>query len=1750
MKTNHKLTTWTKLGCALAMAVIGLQSTPRAYATAASDVEADFKSQLVALGVTDYTKATASQTKNAVLNAIAGFPGTSAFAGDFSDANSYATAMVNRVATLKSANVADVVTGAMVGIGSNSSLTKGSDKSSASFAALITATPSALSETVRLGLGSPVATALPRSLAAAVGGGVSQTLGLDSNRATLATTISGLVGVTNFATIADEIATPSLTGSGKALIAKNVALKVPALSAADATDGVAAIAKIVAAESGADRALTAYSVASAANAAIYAGDIAYQVAGLAGTDKAAIAYSVTRAQSTKAVDINTKVLSLVTGSANSDDQVRIAISGTVVSFSTVIAADVVKISGTAAAAVSGSNVVALTQKIFTSAPSAVVSVNTNNAAIAAAIASAQPAKGSDIVTTAIGYLNTITLNTPSNRSATATAVAVAVKNQGVFSPISLVAQAAAGLESSGSSKGGLAKAVAGGSGLLAYAPAIARDVAALSGTGAAGDQAIIANLVASTVGVSGSAGLAGEIAYQVGTNFNGNAANIGAVAAAVAKAQVTLAPSINARVLDLVSGATYDADQSRITIAKTITGLSTISADNINKISGATAALISGSNAKDLAAGIITGLASALGTATNDTNIAIAIAKVQPASASEIAKAAADSLGLSGTTSLKTVTNQKAIAASVAAVALSKGESSQVSLVAKLVSQLVTSGSDKGNIAKAVAGGSLIVTSTSIVEGLPVVTTGTYKTLAYAPQIARDAAQSGAGGAILSVQDQGIIANLVASTTGVSTTAGLAGEIAYQVGTNMSSAGDIGAIAASVAKAQVLLAPDVNTRVLNLATEDGDRITISSSITALSTLTAANVVRISGTTAATLTSGSNAAGLASRIIGSLTQALGSVANDTSIAVAIAKAQSGNSAEVARAAADSLGMSGTNSLKTVANRAAVAKGVALADLTVAPAQISLVAQYVAQLVSSGTDKGIIAKTVAGGAGLLTYAPAIARDAALSGTGGQILSAQDQGIIANLVASTTGVSTTAGLAGEIAYQVGTNMAGNAANIGTVAAAVAKAQLPLAPSVNARALDLVVGTDTTADNSRITISRTITGLSTITAASILSISGTTATLVDASKAGDLAAGIITSLTQALGTITNDANIAVAIANVRPANSAEIAKAAADNLGLSGSTSLKTVTNQSTIAKSVALAAASKNQGSQVSLVAKYVAQLVNSAVDKGAIGKAVAGGAGLLSYAGDIARDVALSGVSSLPAMDQAVIANAVASTTGVSTTAGIAADIAAKVGGNMGGDAGSIGLVANYVTRAQFALAPAINSGVLALITGTTQTDDLNRITISGSIANVSTITIASVKTIAGFTTTQVSGNNAAQIATTIIGSVPIALATSLNKNDIAVAIALNLSDASYGASVAGAAANTISDAAAVNGKGVIAANIAGLAAFTGYAPAIANQVALTTGSLGYQVAIANKVATNSAVVTAGNGLDVVQTVENTSLGQLNGGAAYSDYLDKAKGYANVAANYAAGTGFSKQAASFAADSAVSTITNTATGSSNGSTGINYYKVAQIFGDTLAAANSASAIYNKPSYVNGVVSGSVSGMGTLAYTSGTTVANAIGNKLGTLIANAGGAVSRNTPAFNLTEVFAAVGVAITHNLATTDTANISAVVAALATIEPKSAPDLLGTVLTDLNIRAGATPLAFSSVASPAYVIYNAVITSLGVNATEIGYVNDMMIRLFNTVTPSAGKAFLASAKTIYHTYDTVAGYTAGKLVGDETPILNF
>ena len=293
--------------------------------------------------------------------------------------------------------------------------------------------------------------------------------------------------------------------------------------------------------------------------------------------------------------------------------------------------------------------------------------------------------------------------------------------------------------------------------------------------------------------------------------------------------------------------------------------------------------------------------------------------------------------------------------------------------------------------------------------------------------------------------------------------------------------------------------------------------------------------------------------------------------------------------------------------------------------------------------------------------------------------------------------------------------------------------------------------------------------------------------------------------------------------------------------------------------------------------------------------------------------------------------------------------------------------------------------------------------------------------------------------------------------------------------------------------------------------------------------------------------------LITTMETYSLSELPNGSYTQDaagYNTKATDYATVAANYS--LALSKQAplaAGFAASQTVSTVVDATpvgvgakgTGglNGNGTTGADYASVAKTFGTILSKANVISPV-------------------TLAVkTSGTTVAQGIGNQLEGLITARGGSLSTDN-GYNLTEVFAAVGLGLTHPLtvAKQTDANITSIVCALVTIEPMCAPDLLGVILTDMNATkaltykgssGAATSIAGKLEAAMAAAVTASPNTNKGAALTQLSYVLSSLFTTTGPVTSKSVYTFTAGNST-----GTVAGNpykTFIGITGQETPINN-
>lgn len=1201
---------------------------------------------------------------------------------------------------------------------------------------------------------------------------------------------------------------------------------------------------------------------------------------------------------------------------------------------------------------------------------------------------------------------------------------------------------------------------------------------------------------------------------------------------------------------------------------------------------------------------------------TNATNIATAISQslLADGSRATLATYVAGFSGLTLTGTTFPAIDVPAVAKGIAsAVTVSSTQTAVEALIAKnaslkatgtcatiaqYVAQLATSASDKAIIAKTVALGT----------GLS----------SYAGAIAKAVDLSsvdGNGHTTLTLQESGTIASVVAAA--VSTQAGAIAKAVAQNILDVSSSDYAGAgsIAAQVMQASsstIATGTDIATRVLSLITGSGSsadmgRIGISCSIvnaryvapatlavTAISWANAEAVAKITGSAVG----GASAASLTSQYIQAMPVSLQTAAHDASLAIDISNIQWANASAVSKAGfAVVTGTSASNLLsnqKTFATNVAVALESAHSS---SGTNAALLVQAMCEnLVTGGTERGTIAKAVANGGAaasatspdthLFPYAGIIAQQVALSGTltgsGTSTLSVQEQGYIANQVASNSSCKTQSA---TIAKMVSQNFSVGGdptyyGDIGYIAAQVTKAQNSQAIDINNSMLTLVPGSSQSEDLGRIAVSCSIVNVSTVTIASATNIAIATTAAISGTEGAALASQLFQSLPTSLQTAGNDATLSIIISKSHWANASDIVRSGFAAVG--GTSAANILSRETTFATTAAVALESAHQSSGTNaalLVQAMCENLALGGTDRGVIAAAVvnAGTATaanqLYFYAGIIAQQIALSGTltqsgtSSLGVVEQGYIAYKVASVSNAKTQSGTVAKMVSQ-NFSVGSDStyyGDIGYIALQVSKAQSSQVVDINNKMLTLVPGQSYNEDVGRIQVSGSIVSVSSMSIASATNIAMATAAAISGSNAAALTTQIIQSLPTSsLKTAANESALALDIfnVINSpSNAQYAKDIAAKAAKEITsttDTASNNGKGALAKNIAlaligntniSTATLDTQLPLLADAVAATTGSsVVYESAIANSVISTSTanIADANRVYTILTTVEQRSLNNLGAyvQSGTTNYLNKAKGYALVAANYATTIGTqASNAAGYSAGQAVSTIDLTG---GVPVAGIDFYQVAKIFGATLASTASKTALYS-----SGTGATLVSGSGNLPFSVAPTIATSVG---GGIIKTGSGQTVQTQ--FNLTEVFAAVGVALSHKIATSTSSSngIIQVATALATICPQATPDLLGAILTDISARTGTAtaPIKFYlGTISANLVSALQAIPAVAGSVTITTQINKVLDQLFLAHTPagtSTGAPTFHVSNDPYHTYDAVAGY-AGVLTGAETPYYN-
>jgi hypothetical protein len=369
---------------------------------------------------------------------------------------------------------------------------------------------------------------------------------------------------------------------------------------------------------------------------------------------------------------------------------------------------------------------------------------------------------------------------------------------------------------------------------------------------------------------------------------------------------------------------------------------------------------------------------------------------------------------------------------------------------------------------------------------------------------------------------------------------------------------------------------------------------------------------------------------------------------------------------------------------------------------------------------------------------------------------------------------------------------------------------------------------------------------------------------------------------------------------------------------------------------------------------------------------------------------------------------------------------------------------------------------------------------------------------------------------------------VILAVAKPKNTIGLASAFATVVGIDYAAVAGKIAAALAASDLKDKSGIAIALTTG---HTSSAAAIADAVARTTAS--NPVSEATIVASVSSVASV-DGTAVRLLVEATSISEQKAivdaaipsmsGTGY--FNSRAAAYANVAASYASKVPAQAVAGvTQAAQAAVVGIPDAVTGgvNGNGATGADYYVIAQAFGNALSKKDSVKVT-----------------PGTLAFSRATTVAQTVGADLQALLATKGTVTDKSTQAYNLTEVFGAVAVGLTHKLAVKDLGNITNVMTALIGIQPVSAPDMLGLVLADLN--AGSRGMTYK-LALPLYTAISAYVATHGGTETNT-QLTAVWTHTYVDSTPTGKKRNYVFSPVVGYVYGTY-----GTLTGQETPINN-
>lgn len=459
------------------------------------------------------------------------------------------------------------------------------------------------------------------------------------------------------------------------------------------------------------------------------------------------------------------------------------------------------------------------------------------------------------------------------------------------------------------------------------------------------------------------------------------------------------------------------------------------------------------------------------------------------------------------------------------------------------------------------------------------------------------------------------------------------------------------------------------------------------------------------------------------------------------------------------------------------------------------------------------------------------------------------------------------------------------------------------------------------------------------------------------------------------------------------------------------------------------------------------------------------------------------------------DAVAIASNVAGVSGINVTlaSGIftaTATAGAGTQGTLADKATQVSLVAQAILAYSTLQAQAGNLATAAGALSTSILDDTGRATVAGAMASSLTglaavISANAVLVADNLAKTVSTGIAKGNVAAAVINAQPATLKAVVQKVVAETGLTTPTLKAGVAKQVgivipsqAGAAA-----AAVATAVGVLAAD----------APTVANVIA-TGQSLTQQIAIAHAVA----VVQSAQAANVGKTVMDTSLADLG---AISDYLDKSAQYAAIGAKYA--TQFttsvltSTASADIAGEAAAQSALNV--------TAANLNEVAKVFGGIFASANTAS---------------------TLAYSTSGKVATGVGTELQKTITT--NAFVGTDP---LTEEFAAIAIALTHSIPTSDMTNIKAVATALAKINNKAAPDILGVIISDL-INRGVSGLTKTNATVVAAL--KAAVTITGMSATTLANLTAVINDIFDGAGGTVGS-------NPYGTYGTITGA--------ETPVHN-